>query len=408
MVVVCESCSTRFRIDDARIPAKGRLVRCSQCKATFVAMPANASFDETVQEVVAEVTAAGGAPVPEPARDLFDVGGEDLSDRGSRAGAGSDEERWEFDETPRASAAEIESKESSEQHSASDDAEPPLDEVGDPLEWDLLRESVEPAAREARFVEAARPAREAAALATAEPFLDPVVAEPTAQRSGNGEMRRSIAQLARLGLTTTAWVVLAAMAGAGVLPLFTGGAGLRAGHPAPQSFALADGEARGVHAVFVENAYAGTLLAIEGELSRPHADPLLGLRVHLVDGDGARLGDGVWAGVARPSGDLRELAPETLRREIEASAAAVAPGGKFIAVFEPVPSSATGLELALERLPFMEPPAAPDGAEPPAAPGGVESPAAPAPEFEAESPPAAPAAGEPTASSPPASRPSSG
>ena len=44
MVVVCESCSTRFRIDDARIPAKGRLVRCSQCKATFVAKPFSASM----------------------------------------------------------------------------------------------------------------------------------------------------------------------------------------------------------------------------------------------------------------------------------------------------------------------------------------------------------------------------
>jgi hypothetical protein len=221
-----------------------------------------------------------------------------------------------------------------------------------------------------------------------------------ARCSGNGERRRSIAQLARLGLTTTAWVVLAAMAGAGVMPLFAGGAGLRAAHPAPQSFALADGEARGVHAVFVENAFAGTLVAIEGELSRPHADPLLGLRVHLVDADGARLGEGAWAGVALAPGDLRELAPETLQEEIEASAAAVAPGGKFIAVFETVPSAATALELALERLPFIEPPAAPGGVEPPAATGPAQ--------VEATPPPEASAIAEPTASSPPAPRPSSG
>jgi hypothetical protein len=136
---------------------------------------------------------------------------------------------------------------------------------------------------------------------------------------------------------------------------------------------------------------------------------LLGLRVHLVDGDGARLGDGVWAGVARPSGDLRELAPATLRSAIEASAAAVAPGGTFIAVFEAVPGDATGFELALERLPFIEePPATPVGVEPPPAPGDIEPPPAVAPEVEAEPAPTAPAAGEPTASSPPASRPSSG
>ncbi|HEX5632552.1 MAG TPA: zinc-ribbon domain-containing protein, partial [Gemmatimonadales bacterium] len=91
MVVVCESCSTRFRIDDARIPAKGRLVRCSQCKATFIAKPEDASFEETVQEVVAEVTGSGGAPVPEPAADLFDTGGEDLGDTVTRPGKSADD-----------------------------------------------------------------------------------------------------------------------------------------------------------------------------------------------------------------------------------------------------------------------------------------------------------------------------
>jgi predicted Zn finger-like uncharacterized protein len=389
VVVVCESCSTRFRIDDARIPAKGRLVRCSQCKATFVAMPDSASFDDTVHEVVAEISAAGGAPVPEPATDLFDTGGEDLSDR--RAGPRSNEERWEFDETPRASAAVVASKEAFAEHFASDGAAAPLDEVGEPGEWNLLRESVEPEAREARFVEPPRPAREPAATVAAEPFVQPVVAEPAAPRSARAEAGRGVAQLARLGATVAAWVALAALAGAAALPLLSSGVALHAARPAPQSFAFADGEAHRVRTSFVENAFAGTLLVIQGELSRPQPDPLLGLRVHLVDAGGARLDEGAWAGVERPQSDLRELEPEELRSAIEASAVAAALGGRFVAVFEAVPSAATGLELALEPLPLAEP-----------------LPATGAAEAEVAPPPEASAVAEPTASSPPATRPSSG
>jgi predicted Zn finger-like uncharacterized protein len=389
VVVACESCSTRFRIDDARIPAKGRLVRCSQCKATFVAMPANVSFEDTVQEAVAEVTAAGGVPVPEPATDLFDTGGEDLSDRSARPR--SDEERWEFDETPRASAAAVESKAAFEEHFASDDAPAPLDEVGEPGEWNLLRESVEPEAREARFVEPAQPAREPAAAVAKQPVRQPVVAESTARRPAGSEAGRSLVQLARFGLTVAAWAALAALAGVALLPLFSGGATLRAAQRAPQSFALEDGEAHGVRTSFVENAFAGTLLVIQGELSRPQPDRLLGLRVHLVDAAGKRLGENVWAGAARPERDLRELEPKALQSGIDASAAAAAQGGRFVAVLETIPSAATDFELALEPLPV---------AEPPPTTGAVGAEVAP--------PPEASAVAEPTASSPPATRPSSG
>ncbi len=160
MVVVCESCSTRFRIDDARIPAKGRLVRCSQCKATFIAKPEDASFEETVQEVVAEVTDSGGPPVPEAATDLFDAGGEDLGgETATRPAVPNDEERWEFDEEPRKPAPERKSEPHFERPSVPEAASSSLDEIGDPTEWDLLRGSVEPAAREAHFVEAPEPPR---------------------------------------------------------------------------------------------------------------------------------------------------------------------------------------------------------------------------------------------------------
>ncbi|MEN8160110.1 MAG: zinc-ribbon domain-containing protein, partial [Myxococcota bacterium] len=78
MVVVCESCSTRFRVDESRIPPKGTLVRCSRCKATFIVKAPEATFEETVQDTVVEVTEAGGSPTPAPSEDLFETAPDDL------------------------------------------------------------------------------------------------------------------------------------------------------------------------------------------------------------------------------------------------------------------------------------------------------------------------------------------
>lgn len=364
MVVVCESCSTRFRIDDARIPAKGRLVRCSQCKATFIAKPEDASFEDTVQEVVAEVTGSGGSPVPEPAADLFDAGGEDLGgETATRQSVPTDEERWEFDEEPRKPAPEQKREQLFERPSAPEPSSTSLDEIGDPTEWDLLRGSVEPAAREAHFVEAPEPARtrEPDRNAVSEPFLRPIAEEPEpepkwapAPKRGTGRgaaVGRSLAQAARVALTTMAWVALAGLVFTGVVPLLSGDAAREAARPpAPRSVGLADGEARGVYASFIENAFASPLFVIRGELARPNADPRLGLRVHFLDAQGARIGEATWAGPSRPAQELRERAPAALRSELDASAAAAALGGPFVAVFESIPPEAQGFGLALEPL----------------------------------------------------------
>ena len=289
MVVVCESCSTRFRIDDARIPAKGRLVRCSQCKATFIAKPEDANFEDTVQEVVAEVTGSGGSPVPEPAADLFDAGGEDLGgETATRAAVPNDEERWEFDEEPRKPEPAQKSEPHFERPSAPDPAASSLDEIGDPTEWDLLRGSVEPAAREAQFVEAPEPPEppkarepvrrvEPVRRAEPEPFLRPLAEEPEEEvepepvrapkrSSGRGAaVGRSLAQIARVALTATAWVALAGVVFTGVSPLLASNGARSTSRPAaPRTVGLADGEARGVEASFVENAFASPLFVVRG------------------------------------------------------------------------------------------------------------------------------------------------
>jgi predicted Zn finger-like uncharacterized protein len=392
VVVVCESCSTRFRIDDARIPAKGRLVRCSQCKATFIAKPQDASFEETVQEVVAEVTGSGGSPVPEPAADLFDAAGEDLGETATRPGAPADDERWEFDEEPRKPAAEPEARAHFESPVETEPARSPLDDIGDPTEWDLLRGSVEPEASKAEFIERPEPPPPPPRVAAApEPFLRPIVEETAAPPAPARTRRRapvaaSLGQLAGKTLRSAAWLALGLLTFVGAKPLLSIEASRDVARPPPRAIGLADGEARDVRGAFVENVFAPSLYVVQGELARPSADPRLGLRVQLQSATGAPVGEPVWAGAAHTPRDLRERTPDALQDEIAASAARVARGGRFVALFAEVPADAAGFGLSLEPLP-----------EPPTAPEAVSQ----------DAPQEAGAAAEATASSPPAPRPSS-
>lgn len=39
MIVTCDSCFTKFRLDGSKISTKGRKVRCSRCQHTFSVLP---------------------------------------------------------------------------------------------------------------------------------------------------------------------------------------------------------------------------------------------------------------------------------------------------------------------------------------------------------------------------------
>jgi predicted Zn finger-like uncharacterized protein len=56
MIITCEECTTRFNLDDARIPEAGAKVRCSKCKHAFFVKPPR-SADDAVDNAVAEVLA---------------------------------------------------------------------------------------------------------------------------------------------------------------------------------------------------------------------------------------------------------------------------------------------------------------------------------------------------------------
>jgi len=387
VVVVCESCSTRFKVDETRIPPKGTLVRCSRCKSTFIVKAPSASLQDTIQDVVAEVTEAGGPPTPEPSEDLFDAAGEDLGE--TRPAGTADDDAWEFDEAPASGSASGPAPDARPTVAAP--PPPPrssLEEIGSPEEWDLLSGSVDASARQATFREVAEPTREEAptaaraAAAARAPSVE-VAREPArpALAPKAAPLGRAVANAGKTGVATIAWLTLMLLLGVGASRVVPTGPPALVPRAVPaRVIGLPDGEARGVRLRFVENAFAGTLFVVSGEVARPGADPHLGLRIHWVDAHGARLGAGAWARPEPGARELRERAPEALHAEPTAMVT-----GPFVAIFDAVPNDATGFELALEALPARPTPGPPDA-----------------------SPPAEAASAAATASSPPSPRPSSG
>jgi predicted Zn finger-like uncharacterized protein len=62
MILTCPECATSYFVDDSRIAAAGRVVKCSNCGARWTAMPAGAE-----PAPAAAAPSAPAAPVPAPA-----------------------------------------------------------------------------------------------------------------------------------------------------------------------------------------------------------------------------------------------------------------------------------------------------------------------------------------------------
>ena len=65
MIIACPSCSTRFKIDAARIPSKGAKVRCAHCSHVWVQRPEQEPEPEVELEILAAEPMAPHEP-PEP------------------------------------------------------------------------------------------------------------------------------------------------------------------------------------------------------------------------------------------------------------------------------------------------------------------------------------------------------
>ncbi|HEY8492407.1 MAG TPA: zinc-ribbon domain-containing protein [Myxococcota bacterium] len=390
MIVRCERCETRFKLDESRIPARGARVRCSRCKHAFFVMPPGATREDALHAAAAAAAAAPeeAGRAPEPSWDLDDAPGVTVARPKPAAPASEapsaepEESEWRFeDEAPGLDAAaaraalDVSGTPAAPLAAAPDPNEDSFASLGDPETWDLLADAPptpgpaaapEPAPTAAAPSAAAPPAAPASP-ASVQPHPKPVAA-PAAPRSaaplasaapapGALVTARRIPQAPRPSAAAAwaGWVGLVALVAA-----IAWGALLRPLAPsAARSAALgpvAGFEVREVRARLVENAAGGALLVVSGTLHNPgpSARPLgAPLEVRLLDAHGEPLAhEAAHAGPALAERDLREAAPEQLVAAQEAAAARlartpVAPGDAlaFAAVFAPVPREASRFVL---------------------------------------------------------------
>jgi predicted Zn finger-like uncharacterized protein len=406
VIVACEQCSTRFRLDESRIPAGGARVRCSRCKHAFFLVRADTEgdlLDELVSEAatqqysVPRVTedlesAAALEPAEPAAASGFHIGEPDAV-----PGPEEEESDWEFSEEP-AAATEADDTEAPETAPSflEEDSSDSLAALGNPDSWDFVGEE-EPNGEEpqAACFEAAPPEAESAPAAEPEAGVAPRARERIApaaaevptqsevQGSAETVPRRRFPLLPVMGWSATVALVLVALQGI-FLPIPTR-------DPAPPKVLEAGAlVSEGLEARFVENAFAGPVFVVSGRLRNPEGAPRAAdaaLRVVLLGQDGTALpGAEVVLGPALEEPVLREEPPEDLRRRLEAGAThlsreVLGPGEslRFDAVFAEVPVEAsrvgvTALPLAPARpASEIERPAGDGDAAGPAGKAGMKS-----------------------------------
>jgi len=417
VVVVCDKCDTRFHLGDARVPPEGARVRCSRCKhAFFIAHPGIAEAD-AIDEVVAEVTGSDGLPTPEVTQDLEDPnpqGGEPERRLAKRPAQpriedrtlGDFEEDWEFnDESPAGLEAEAEPEFSTigefdvsspdlsgdffDSSFAAEDAdpigepepempraeEPPIDPVesirardagldpsspddlGSPEDWDFVGTvDVEPPLDLAPEEEDSEPVIRVADEVSSDSPAPVLTDSPTTAPAVMGETDRVPWATRLTGLASIAgWILVALAFLVGISAVLTppGQGSAVIGRPTETSVPGLAVTASEVEGRLVENALAGNLLVVSGNLENSGSRTVApggAVSLQLVSARGLPIeGATAVAGRALPETRLREQDPDRLRRDLERSAVAMAhrslrPGERvrFDAVFESIPESAAG------------------------------------------------------------------
>jgi predicted Zn finger-like uncharacterized protein len=388
LIVTCEQCETRFRLDESRLPAKGARVRCSRCKHAFLVRPPGASPAATIDALAAEAARTAKPATPDVAWDL-----EEGSDPGSTIqrrsasvvpsapGEADDESDWRFeDELPElgdsGASLDLPNGEAPALPSTPDPNESSFAHLGDPESWDLLSTTSSSAsvagaligglqAPSPRVAEPPAPAEPLLApeprtqapprlvepeAAPVEPVLAPIV-EPA--RAVRGAALAAIVLLAAIGLVGSLRSVAPRTLEAGRVTLG----------------ALA---AESLRARIVDNAWAGPVVVVSGRLVNETQQPQhLGasIAVRLLDAGGAPLeGQVAIAQPSRSAARLREQNPFTPGTEaaVALAARAIAPGESidFDAVFPNPIAAAARFAVETKALP----PAPPAAATAPSAP----------------------------------------
>ena len=372
MIIACERCQTRFQLDDAQIPARGARVRCSRCKHAFFVRLSGATPDEVAREVAAvEAESASTAPAPS-----LDLTGAEPPGFGAEG-----EEAWEFDEEApgeRAAASDASHAQAAGERDLRPEPAPSLpalgrpsppqspagaasplhspsalDDLGDPEEWDFLpqedgrkasgegRSELEEGAQEAPAVRQSpvgqTPAQEVAL--ESDERLPPLV--PPLERAS-----RSYALLGRAALVLAGGLLV--LGWTGVVQGLWSSSTRRSLQP---DFALQGRWARHVRLRRVENAQAGLLAVVTGEIESAGPE-VRGIRVQWTAGGSPLPEAETLAGPPLPDRWLRLAIPSQLEAQLQARSAepldrlAQGQDGAFLAVFEGIPPEADGLRVA--------------------------------------------------------------
>jgi predicted Zn finger-like uncharacterized protein len=335
LILTCERCETRFRLDEGRLPAGGARVRCSRCKHAFFVNPGGAAAPDVVHELAEAAVTQTRMPAPAPAWDLED----DVNGRTAASGHNvrspvapdlaatefEEESDWRFEDEMHLgdAGASLDLPNGEAPIPASVDAnESSFAELGDPESWDLLSSpAIDPSPPPA--VPCTTPAappieRVVTKLSEPEP-REPTRDIATVERAP--EARRVVpdSDLAP-ALTRAAWTALAALAA-----LATWTTVVPATKPTPRALgvvSLGALELTSLRARQLENAVAGDVWVVSGEVHNPSQEPrALGsmLAVTLLDSTGARVGDR--EATLRPGLEIARLREEDPRHLDEESAA---------------------------------------------------------------------------------------
>jgi predicted Zn finger-like uncharacterized protein len=398
LILTCEKCDTRFRLDESRLPAKGARVRCSRCKHAFFVQPPGTAPADAIQELASDAARTGRPAKPDVSWDL-----DESADPGStiqRArktppaespAAPDDESDWRFeDEVPElgdsGASLDLPNGEAPALSAEADANESSFAQLGDPESWDLLATSsgdLDTSGAKAigglqappPRVPAPEPPR--ARVAEAAPRRAPPVAvEPEAEPPIAAAPPRAVAaappsaQLAGWGATAA----LATLLLAGALrptPIAVGGAA---------SLAVGPVAVENVRGRLVDNVFVGPLWVVSGELHNATREPKRldsAVGALLLDRSGDPIGGAV--ALAQPAIDadrlhvedpqaLRDLASDAARQLATAS---LAPDARiaFDAVFAGAPREAARFAIGPQQVPA--PPAPPEPARAAAAPAAA-------------------------------------
>ena len=98
MVISCPECSTRFRVDEGKIPAQGAKIRCARCKHIFAVTPPSPEPETIIERAILPVAdEPASTDEPTPATD-DDFGFDDIDSPEIGGGANDELDPSAFDE----------------------------------------------------------------------------------------------------------------------------------------------------------------------------------------------------------------------------------------------------------------------------------------------------------------------